>query len=164
MNSNKLPNDPTAIVLAIIGLILILLGCCCGLFAVVSLVLGIAALVMANKAIREYALHPHDYDPRSYKAMHTAKVLGIVGIVLSAIIMTAQAIFFAVNGEQITQDFWRGYDKGFHREWRYESSDDDGDQDTETWDETDGGDIRLKKQGDSIVVDSTAIDSVNQKI
>lgn len=149
METNKLAADPSAIVLTILSLIIILLGCCCGLFAIVSLTLSIIGLVMANKSLREYALAPENYSVNSYKTVNTAKILGIIGIVLSALVIMVQIAFFMINGEEISKQFWEEFEKGKHveKEWKWEvSSDSIGDDTT----------IELKKQGDSIVIDTVA--------
>lgn len=151
--NNKLPNDPTAIVLTIVSLILLILGCCCGLFAIVSLVLSIIGLVMAKNAMAEYRRAPENYDPKSYKTMDTAKILGVIGIALSGLLLLSQMWFWFIAGDAISRSLWdeMGENGSFHREWNWSS----GDFEAETDSITDNpSNMILKKQGDSIVLDS----------
>lgn len=158
--TTKLSGDPTAIVLTILSLIIIFLGCCCGVFAFVSLILSIIGLIVANKSIRAYALDPEAYDFKSYKAMNTARILGIVGIALSALIVIAQVSFLLTEGKQISEDFWKQFQKGKNGnyEWKWEYNSDQESDSTYTL-SNDDNTIILKKQGDSIVIDSSAIDT-----
>lgn len=156
--TNKLPGDPAAIVLAILSLCIILLGCCCGVFAFVSLTLSIIALVMAGKSMRAYAIDPEAYDFKSYKTMNTARILGIIGVVLSLIIVIAQAAFLLIHGRQISNEFWKEFQKrpNGSKEWKWEF-DSDGSDSAVTTQQNDTKTITLKRQGDSIVIDSTEI-------
>lgn len=87
MHQNKLPADPTSLVLGIISLVLAIAGCCCyGITAIVPLGLGIGGLVMANKSIRLYKNDPDVYDHVSYNNVNTAKIINIIGVVFNGII------------------------------------------------------------------------------
>ena len=150
--NNKLSGDATALVLTILSLVITLIGCCCGLFAIGSLILSIIGLVMASRSLREYALEPENYDFKIYKRMNTARLLGIIGIVFSAIVILAHAAFWVFEGEDASKEFWERFqnDGGFNSEW-------DGGSDSDSIvDDSDKTTITLKKQGDSIVIDSTA--------
>src|SRR5688572_8668680 len=133
--NNKLSGDPTALVLGIISLVIVVLGCCCGLFTIGSLTLSIIALVMAAKSIREYAAEPENYSVASYKNMNTAKVIGIVGIVLSGLILVGQIAFFAINGEKFSREFWEEFQRNgnAHREWDWDSDSDSDKQSDSTY-------------------------------
>lgn len=153
---NKLSNDPTAIVLTILSLIIILGGCCCGILAAASLALSIIGLVMANKSLKEYALAPEEYSFKSYKTMNTAKILGIIGIVLSILVMTAYAAFWIIGGQEVTRDLWDAFEEGkTESEWKWEYNS-NTDTDSILNDDTT---ITLKKQGDSIVIDTVAAET-----
>jgi membrane-bound ClpP family serine protease len=147
MNTNKLPNDPTALVLGIVALGIIFIGCCCGLFAILSLALSIIALIMAVKSLNEYVRESESYSLASYKNMNAAKVIGIIGIALSSLVIFAQIAVFAISGEQFSKDFWEKIreNHGFNYEKDYNDS-------TDTWDEQ--YDIKIKKDGDSIYLDT----------
>ncbi len=61
---DPLPNSNTILML---GIFSIVIGCCCGLFALVGLVLGIVALSLAPKAIEMYQANPGKYTESSFK-------------------------------------------------------------------------------------------------
>lgn len=147
--NNKLAGDPSALVLGIVSLVIVLAGCCCGLFTIVSLTLSIVGLVMANKSLREYAMAPENYSVGSYKNVNTAKVINIIGIVLSALVLAGQIAFFAINGSKITNSIYEEWRRKQHVDFEYNVENDSAD----SWDEQT---IELKKQGDSIVIDTIA--------
>ena len=147
--NNKLSADPSSLVLGIVSLVIILAGCCCGLFTIVSLTISIVGLVMANKSLREYAIEPENYSFGSYKNVNTARILNIAGIVLSGLVLFGQIAFFAINGSKITDSIYDEWRKKQHIEYEYESESDS----TESWNDKT---IQLKKQGDSIVIDTVA--------
>ena len=86
MNYNKLSADPTSLILGIISIVIVILGCCCGFFVIISLVLGIVGLVLANKSLSEYDQFPESYSHQSRKNVYAGKVLSIIGTVLSSVI------------------------------------------------------------------------------
>ncbi|RKE98574.1 CCC motif membrane protein [Ichthyenterobacterium magnum] len=99
MNYNKLPADPTALILGILGLVIGIAGCCCyGVLAIVPLTLGIIGLVMANKSLREFVENPEAYSPQSRSNVATAKVLNIIAIIFNGLIMIVFIILFVVYG------------------------------------------------------------------
>lgn len=75
MEKQKLPNSTVALVLGICSI----LTCCC--YGIIGLPLGIIALILANKAIKLNNLNPNEYE--GVKNANTAKILGIVGIILN---------------------------------------------------------------------------------
>lgn len=154
--NNKLPGDPTALILGIVSLCIIILGCCCGLFAILSLALSIIGLVMANKALSQFALEPENYAVASYKNMKSAKIIGIVGIVLSALIMAAQISFLVIGGERFQEEFWKEFKKGqgIDNHWDWDSNSEIREDSTVI--DNDVNTVMLKKQGDSIVIDSVS--------
>ena len=99
MNYNKLPADPTALILGILALVIGIAGCCCyGVLAIVPLALSIIGLVMANKSLRGFAENPEAYSPQSRSNVATAKVLNIIAIIFNGLIMIVFIIFFVVYG------------------------------------------------------------------
>ena len=99
MNYNKLPADPMALILGILGLVIGIAGCCCyGVLAIVPLTLSIIGLVMANKSLRDFAENPEAYSPQSRSNVATAKVLNIIAIIFNGLIMIVFIIFFVVYG------------------------------------------------------------------
>ena len=96
MSYNKLPADPSAMILGIIGLVIALAGCCCGIFAVVPVILGIIGLVMANKSLREYHSNPDVYSPQSRSNISTAKVLNIIALILGSLMTIGYIIYLSL--------------------------------------------------------------------
>ena len=76
MEKQKLLN---ATLVLILGILSILTCCCYG----IGLILGIVALVQAQKDIALYAQNPELYS--NYSNLNTGKILSIIGISLSAI-------------------------------------------------------------------------------
>ena len=99
MYQSKLPADPISLVLGIISVVIVLLGCCCGFLVVISLGLGIAGLVMANKSLREYDLAPENYSYQSRSNVNTGKIVSIIGLVLSGLYLLIVALWLLVYGE-----------------------------------------------------------------
>ncbi|RZJ72434.1 CCC motif membrane protein [Flavobacterium sp.] len=109
MYKEKLPNDQLALVFSIIALALLLLGCCCGLFAIVSLGLAITALVIAVKGLKLYDANPEAYVESSKNNLTASKIMGIIGIVLSAVILFIQIGYFALVGTMATTESWKTF-------------------------------------------------------
>lgn len=94
MIENKLPADPSALVLGIVALVIGFAGCCCyGIFAIIPLILGIIGLIMANKSIKEYALHPEAFSRSSRSSVGTAKVINIIAVVFSGFVFHWRCCF-----------------------------------------------------------------------
>lgn len=111
MNHNKLPADPTAIILGIVSVVIVGLGCCCGLFSLGSLILSIIGLVMANKSIKLYKQNPEDYTPQSRSNTGVGQVICIIGLVISAILVIISAVYWGLFGSQITESFMKEINK-----------------------------------------------------
>jgi hypothetical protein len=94
----KLPGDPSAITLGIVSLVLLLIGCLCyGVPAIITLILSIIGLVIANKNLKTYQADPSKYSQNSLKSITTGKILNIIGIALSSLmclILLVIALFF----------------------------------------------------------------------
>lgn len=109
MNYNKLSADPTALILGIISLVIVFLGCCCGLLVGLSLVLSIVGLVLAVKSLNEFDLNSENYSVQSRKNVYAAKIICIVGIVLSAIYIIIAVVFFALEGGDLSKKILEKY-------------------------------------------------------
>jgi len=90
-----LPNANTILML---GIFSIVVGFCCGFFAIVGLALGIVALALAPKAIEMYQANPSMYTESSLKNINAGKICAIIGIVLSGILMMIGLIWMLVIG------------------------------------------------------------------
>ena len=93
---NKLSADPTALILGIISLVIILFGCCCGFLAIVSLILSIIGLVTASNSLKDYYSNPDVYSHQSKQNVNAAKIICIIGTVISALFILAFAFVFFI--------------------------------------------------------------------
>ena len=84
-----LQNATAALVLGILSIVL------CG----VGVVLGIIALVLANKDLRLYKSNPEFYTIGSYNNLNAGRICGIIGLILNAlfVIVYAGIIIFAIS-------------------------------------------------------------------
>lgn len=90
----KLPRATSAIVLSILSIVL----CCTG---VGGIVLGIVALIQTSKDKNLYQQSPESYD--NYGQVKAAKIIAIVGIILSAYII------FSIIQTYIQFGGWEGF-------------------------------------------------------
>ncbi len=80
METQKLPNAVISIVLGILSFI----GCCCTI-GFGGLVLSGIALFLVKKDEKTYAKNPEAYS--NYSQVKTAKIIAIIGLILSGIIV-----------------------------------------------------------------------------
>ncbi|MGS2725502.1 CCC motif membrane protein [Psychroserpens sp. BH13MA-6] len=131
MNYNKLPADPSALILGIAALVISFAGCCCGIFAIIPLAMSIIGLVLANKSLREYTLNPVAYDPQSRSNVNTAKIINIIALIVSGIVTLLYTAYFAIYGIAISEVFMEAYEAEKNGEaYKYEWEEDDWDNDT----------------------------------
>jgi len=153
MTHNKLPADPVALILGIISLVLGITGCCCyGIPAVITLVLAIIGLVLANKSIREYKSNPDAFPPHSYNNVNTAKIINIIAIVFNGIIVGVILVIFIVYGTLMSAAVLEGiregdfeYEDTYYEEYQWENDS------IEDWQEND---YIIEEATDSINRDS----------
>nr|WP_321232585.1 CCC motif membrane protein [uncultured Psychroserpens sp.] len=152
MSYNKLPADPTALILGIVAIVIGFAGCCCyGIFAIVPLAVSIIGLVMANKSLKEFALHPEAFSPQSRSNVSTAKVLNIIAIVFNGVIVLmfiAAIVFYGIMPSQGFYDdiLRQNNDDDFHYEWESDTIFDYEDDDYN------------RIESDTISIDSIRID------
>ena len=158
---NKLPADPTAMILGIIALIMSLAGCCCGVFAFIPLIMSIIGLVMANKSLKEFQVNPSIYEPQSKSNVSTAKILNIIALIVSALVTLFYIAYFMIYGALISTAIMEGYES--------QNNSDDYNYEWESDSLYDYEDDYYEIQEDSISIDSlnieelieTEIDSLN---
>ncbi|MEM5563622.1 CCC motif membrane protein [Psychroserpens sp. AS72] len=127
MKNNKLSADPSALVLGIIAITISLAGCCCGIFAIVPVILSIIGLVIANKSLHEYNANPEAYSPSSRSNVSTAKVLNIISLVISSLITLGYIAYFMIYGVFISEIFKQAYEESqnttedYNYEWENDS-------------------------------------------
>jgi hypothetical protein len=114
---SKLSADPASMILGIVSLVVVVLGCCCGLVAVVTLAMSIVGLVMANKSLREYAENPDAFSESSRKNVAAAKIICIISTVLSALLVLIAAVWLAIYGKSFSEQFEKGMMHNGHFEW-----------------------------------------------
>lgn len=73
MGQTPLPNSIGVLVMGIISL----LPC-----SIVSIVLGIIAIVMGNAGLREYNSNPGKYTESSYKNLKAGRICGMIGTII----------------------------------------------------------------------------------
>lgn len=105
--NKKLSADPNALIFAIISLVIVLLGCCCGLFIVVGLILSVVGLVLANKSLRDYNNSPEEYSVNSKNNVVIAKILSIIALVLSSVALIIAVICFTIYGTLLSGEVMR---------------------------------------------------------
>lgn len=90
MEQQKLPNSTLILVFGILSIV----TCCC--YGIIGLILGIIAIVLANKATKVYAENPEAYT--GYSNVKTGKILAIIGVILSAIYIAYVIFMFVTVG------------------------------------------------------------------
>ena len=96
LEKQNLPNATTSLVLGILSLV----TCIC--YGIIGLPLGIIALVLGNKAIKEYNLNPENY--KNVSNATGGKITGIIGIILNSIFILVIVWFFYKIGLETLQD------------------------------------------------------------
>ena len=97
MERRNLPNGTAVLVLGILSII----TCCC--YGFIGLILGIIALVLANKDLKIYQENPELY--LNYKNISIGRVLGIIGIVLSSLFLLLIIYVGLFVGEKELKNF-----------------------------------------------------------
>jgi hypothetical protein len=112
----KLPGDPSAITLGIVSLVLFLIGCLCyGIPAIITLILSIIGLVIANKNLKTYQADPSKYSQNSLKSITIGKTLNIIGMALSSLMCLTLLVITIFFGSILAAALDGGFDafKGF---------------------------------------------------
>jgi hypothetical protein len=83
----KLPGDPLAITLGIVSLVFFFIFCWCyGVISIITLVISIVGLVVANKNIAQYHADPGRYSYSTFKSVQNARVINIIGTIVSGLV------------------------------------------------------------------------------
>lgn len=101
MEKQKLPNSTLILVFGIISI----LTCCC--YGIVGLILGIVAIILAQKATKIYLENPEDYT--GYSNVKTGKILAIIGVILSLIYLITVIYFYATIGYEGLEEIQRNW-------------------------------------------------------
>lgn len=90
----QLPNSTGVLVMGILSIVCF----CCLAAGLVGITLGILALVLGNKAIKEYSDAPDKYTEKSFKNAKAGRICGIVGLSLGGLwVITALAYLSAIG-------------------------------------------------------------------
>jgi len=113
METNELKNEPLPIPLPnasailMLGIFSIVIACCCPIFSLVGLVLGIVALALSPKTIEMYTANPGKYTESSFKNVSAGKICAIIGVVITGMLMLIGIVYVAIVGGAI----WTIFDK-----------------------------------------------------
>ena len=157
MSYNKLPADPTALILGIAAILIGFAGCCCyGIFAIVPLALGIIGLVLANKSLKAFEQDPEAYSHQSRSNVATAKILNIIAIVFNAVVVlffvAAVTFFGTLSSQDFYQEILRQQNTDdFEYEWENDS----------TYDFEEDDYFEIKR--DTLSIDSINVDAIRIK-
>ena len=91
-----LPNATAALVLGILSIVICFAG----------VVLGIIALVLANKDLRMYNASPEVYSQASYNNLKAGRICAIIGLILQGLIVLFYILAF-IFAFSIGMNNWR---------------------------------------------------------
>jgi hypothetical protein len=86
------PNSIPVLVLGILSIVL------CWCYGILSIVLGVIAVVLANAGEKEYRLNPNAYSLSSYKNLKAGKTCAIIGLALAGVAIICLVIYVIVVG------------------------------------------------------------------
>jgi hypothetical protein len=87
-----LPNATAVLVLGILSIVF------CWCYGIIGTILGIIALVLANKDLKLYKENPRKYSESSYKNLNAGRVTAIIGLSLSALFLLYLIVVIALYG------------------------------------------------------------------
>jgi beta-lactamase regulating signal transducer with metallopeptidase domain len=94
--NKKLPNATAVLILGISSIV----TCCC--YGILSVIIGIIGLVLANKDAQIYAENPTAYS--NYNNLKTGKILCIIGIILGVLSIAYFIFIFSYFGMEALQN------------------------------------------------------------
>jgi len=119
METNNQKNElvpiplPNASAILMLGIFSIVIACCCPIFSIVGLVLGIVALALSPNVIETYTANPGKYTESSYKNVSAGKICAIIGVVITGLLMLIGIVYAAIAGGAIWTIFekipWNNY-------------------------------------------------------
>ncbi len=92
LEHDDLPNATAVLVLGILSIVF------CWCYGIIGVVLGVIALVLANKDLKLYKENPKKYTESSYKNLNAGKVTAIIGLSLSGIFLLYIIVVLALYG------------------------------------------------------------------
>lgn len=100
------PNSAAVLVLGILSIVF------CFCYGIIGLVLGIIALVLAGKANAIYKANPTNFTLSSFNNLKAGKICGIIGTILSALMLVYVIVVFFIIGAAMTGLPWSQMMKG----------------------------------------------------
>jgi len=95
-NSKFQPPLPNATGVLVLGIISIVLFCCC--YGVIGLTCAIISLIMANRAIKLYDLYPEEFSISSFNNVKSGKICAIIGLCISGLYFLIMIVFIIIYG------------------------------------------------------------------
>ncbi|WP_179020150.1 CCC motif membrane protein [Winogradskyella forsetii] len=96
MEKQQIPNGTLVLVMGILSII----GCCC--YGLPGLIFGIVAVILAGKATKVYMEAPENYS--GFGNVKAGKIMGIIGIVLSILMVAYMIWIISYFGWETIQD------------------------------------------------------------
>lgn len=96
MEQQQLPNSTLVLIMGILSIV----GCCC--YGAPGLIFGIIAIVLASKATKIYKTAPETYS--GYGNVQAGKIMGIIGVVLSILMVAYILWIISYFGWEALQD------------------------------------------------------------
>jgi hypothetical protein len=96
MEKQQIPNGTLVLVMGILSIV----GCCC--YGLPGVIFGIVAVILGNKATKLYMEAPENYS--GYGNVKAGKIMGIIGIVLSILMVLFYVWIISTFGWEAMQD------------------------------------------------------------
>ncbi|MBK9284865.1 MAG: hypothetical protein IPM51_11200 [Sphingobacteriaceae bacterium] len=90
--TQNVPNSVGVLVLGILSIVF------CWCYGIVSIILGIIAIVLANQGDKLYKENPTAYSIASYKNLKAGKICAIIGMSLSGLYILFLVVYFFIVG------------------------------------------------------------------
>lgn len=153
---DKLPGDPSALTLGIVSLVLFFMGCICyGIPSIITLILGIIGLVIANRSLAAYKSDPSKYSQSTIKSVNAGKIINIISVALSGItclIFLIVALFFGGIFLSIMNGEFEGFEDFKNQQEQESIYEDDNSYSDDEWQYNDDPEVdAIESESDSIL-------------
>jgi hypothetical protein len=101
-NAGGYHTTPNSVAVLVLGILTIVFCWCYGLL---SVILGIIALVLASEGEKQYRMNPQLYSISSYKNLKAGKTCAVIGLCLSCISILLLIIYLILFGT-LAINFW----------------------------------------------------------